>query len=39
MRILKNKAFNKWAPREGISDQALRGVVDEMNHGLVDADR
>ena len=38
MRILKNKAFNKWAPREGISDQALRGAVDEIKRGLVDAD-
>lgn len=38
MRILKNKAFNKWAPKEGISDQALRDAVDEMERGLVDAD-
>jgi hypothetical protein len=38
MRVLKNKAFNKWAAKEGISDGALRAAVEEMAHGLVDAD-
>jgi len=38
MRILKNKAFSKWAAREGISDSALRAAVDQMERGLVDAD-
>jgi hypothetical protein len=30
MRILKNKAFNKWAAKEGVSDQALIDAVAEM---------
>ena len=38
MRILKNKAFNKWAEKEGLSDDALRTAVDEMERGLIDAD-
>jgi len=38
MRVLKNKAFSKWAAKEGISDSALRAAVDEMARGLVDAD-
>lgn len=38
MRILKNKAFSKWASKEGLSDDALVAAVDEMECGLVDAD-
>ena len=38
MRILKNKAFNKWAAKEGLSDHALRVAVDEIARGLIDAD-
>ncbi len=38
MRVLKNKAFNKWAAKEGISDSALKTAVEEMEKGLVDAD-
>jgi hypothetical protein len=38
MRILKNKAFSKWAAKEGISDNALRAAVEEMVRGLVEAD-
>lgn len=38
MRIFKNKAFNKWAAREGLKDNALRAAVDEIACGLVDAD-
>ena len=38
MRIFKNKAFNKWADKEGLSDGALRIAVDEMECGLIDAD-
>jgi hypothetical protein len=38
MRILKNKAFSKWAAKEGISDNALRAAVEEMARGLVEAD-
>lgn len=38
MRVLKNKAFSKWAAKEGISDDALRTAVEEMARGLIDAD-
>jgi hypothetical protein len=37
MWILKNKVFDKWAAKEGISDQALKDAVAEMEKGLVDA--
>jgi hypothetical protein len=37
MRIFKNKMFNKRAIKEGISDQALRDAVADMNNGLIDA--
>jgi hypothetical protein len=38
MRIFKNKAFNKWAKKEGLSDDALRTAVGEIERGLIDAD-
>jgi hypothetical protein len=38
MRIFKNKAFSKWATKEGLDDEALRTAVDEMESGLIDAD-
>lgn len=38
MRILKNKAFSKWAAKEGVCDSALKTAVEEMARGLVDAD-
>lgn len=38
MRIFKNKAFSKWAAKEGLSDETLRTAVDEMEHGLIDAE-
>ena len=38
MRIFKNKAFNKWVEKEGLSDDTLRAAVDEMERGLIDAD-
>ena len=38
MRILKNKAFSKWAAKEGLSDSILWAAVDEMERGLVEAD-
>ncbi len=38
MRIFKNKAFNKWAAKEGLTDEALRAAVVEINSGLIDAD-
>lgn len=38
MRIFKNKAFSKWAAKEGLVDDALVLAVDEMEQGLIDAD-
>ena len=38
MRIFKNKAFAKWAEKEGLNDDALQIAVDEMERGLIDAD-
>lgn len=38
MQIFKNKAFDKWTAKEGLSDDALRAAVAEIERGLVDAD-
>lgn len=38
MRVFKNKAFSKWATKEGLSDGALLVAVEEIVRGLVDAD-
>jgi len=38
MRIFKNKAFSKWAGKEGLTDAALRAAVAEVESGLIDAD-
>ena len=38
MRIFKNKAFDKWATKEGLTDDALRSSVSEIERGLVDAE-
>ena len=38
MRIFKNKLFDKWAHKEGITDKMLRVDVAEMEDGLIDAD-
>ena len=38
MHIYKNKAFHKWAAKEGVTESALRKAVDEMERGLIDAD-
>jgi hypothetical protein len=37
MRVLRLKAFARWARREGLTDMSLRVAVQEMRHGLVDA--
>ena len=37
MRVLKTKAFRRWALREGLTDGALRATVREMEQGLVGA--
>ena len=38
MRIFKTRQFDKWAAKEGISDDALASAVIEMEDGLIDAD-
>ena len=38
MRIFKDRQFNKWASKEGITDKMLRVAVAEMEDGLIDAD-
>ena len=38
MRIFKTKWVHRWAAKEGLNDASLRGAVDEMLRGLVDAD-
>jgi hypothetical protein len=37
MRIFKTRWFARWADGEHLSDTALRSAVDEIAHGLVDA--
>ena len=38
MRTFKTRWFQRWASKEGLSDDALRRTVAEMVAGLVDAD-
>ena len=38
MRVFKNKWFQKWSTKEGLSDDALHTAVLEMEDGLIDAD-
>lgn len=38
MRIIKTKAFSKWAAKEGLTDEILNTAVSEMKQGLIDAD-
>jgi hypothetical protein len=38
MRVFKNKAFSKWAIKEGLNDNTLLEAVGEMERGLIDAD-
>ena len=38
MRIFKNKAFSKWAAKEGLTNDALRVAINEIKCGLIDAD-
>ncbi len=37
MDVFKNRAFSKWAVKEGLSDTELLLAVDEIENGLVDA--
>jgi len=38
MRVFKNKWFQKWAAKEGLSDEALQTAVEEIEDGLIDAE-
>jgi hypothetical protein len=38
MRVFKNKWFQKWATKEGLSDETLQVAVEEMEDGLIDAE-
>ena len=38
IRIFKNKAFSKWAAKEGLDDDTLLDAVSEMEKGLIDAE-
>lgn len=38
MRVFKNKWFQKWARKEGVSDAALYEAASEVAEGKVDAD-
>jgi hypothetical protein len=38
MQVFKNKAFSKWAAKEGLTDAAIQAAAEEMDQGLVDAD-
>lgn len=38
MRVFKNKAFSKWATKEGLGDEVLLAAIDEVGRGLIDAD-
>ena len=37
MRIFKNRHFDRWAAKEGLTDYALTEAVQEIGEGLVDA--
>ena len=37
-RILKTRTFNRWLRKTLLTDVALLKAIDEMEHGLVDAD-
>lgn len=38
MQIYKTRLFEKWADKEGLTDEALCVAVDEMERGLIDVD-
>ena len=38
MHIYKTRQFDKWADKEGLTDQALKAAVTEIDSGLIDAD-
>ena len=38
MQVFMTKGFQRWADREGVTDDALLSAVAEIGRGLVDAD-
>ena len=38
MRVFKTRGFSRFALKEGISDDALRGAIVRAQRGLIDAD-
>jgi hypothetical protein len=38
MRVFKTRGFQKWASREGLTDETLRAAVEELEDGLIDAE-
>jgi hypothetical protein len=38
-RAFKTRSFNRWLRKSSLSDEALRRAMEEMERGLVDADR
>lgn len=38
MKVLKRQDFARWQAKERLPDEVLCKAVDEMNHGLIDAD-
>ena len=38
MRVFKNKWFQKWATKEGLSNEVLLAAVEEIEDGLIDAE-
>lgn len=37
MRIFKNKVFHRWTKDIGLSDRELKEAIDEISHGLYEA--
>ena len=38
MKIFKYKTFEKWAKKQGMSNEDLKKAINEMQNGLIDAD-
>ncbi len=37
MRIFKSRTFEKWAKKQGLTDEDLKKAVLEIENGLIDA--
>lgn len=38
MRVFKTRLFAKWASKEKLTNQLLREIIDEIDHGLFEAE-